>query len=215
MKGVVDFTARDELLGAVCGRIVRIRLRRVSNFTCTDSFAPGVFAGLLSSLSLCFCCITCVFDRFIVLIKQHIAICICLVDFDVTAHIRSIFQLFHDNSIMVFNTVGCFDEAVVVSRVIMYFFNFFWSLGIIILRAIRIILAISPLLPSYFITRYIVCIMTKGYRLRFICCCLITESGRKIIQPFYIIFISCIPKSRYWFSFSCHFIILLIFFPCI
>ena len=105
-----------QLLRAICFRIIRIRFRGISNLACTDCFTPRILAGLLCCFSPCFYSITItrVFNGVVVFIKLYVSIFIRLIDFDLTAHIRSILQLFHDNSIMVFNAVSCFNKAVVV-----------------------------------------------------------------------------------------------------
>ncbi len=45
MEGIVDFTARDQLLRTVLGRVIRGRLRRICNLTGTNSSAPSIFVG--------------------------------------------------------------------------------------------------------------------------------------------------------------------------
>ena len=107
----------------------------------TDCFAPRILAGLLCCFSLCFYSITItrVFNGVVVFIKLYVSIFIRLIDFDLTAHIRSIFQLFHDNGIMVFNAICCFDKAVIVSRIIFLFFNRGYWLAIVIPCTISIL----------------------------------------------------------------------------
>ena len=172
----------------------------------TDCFAPRILAGLLCCFSLCFYSITItrVFNGVVVFIKLYVSIFIRLIDFDLTAHIRSILQLFHDNSIMVFNAICCFDKAVVVGRIIFLFFNRGYWLAIVIPCAISIhqrfigifinfttifivIMTIFnrsfllPFISSRAIVR-IAFVMTKGHSLCFISCCLVTNSSSKMIK---------------------------------
>ena len=136
----VHLAAGYQLLRAICFRIIRIRFRGISNLACTDCFAPRILAGLLCCFSLCLYSITItrVFNGIVVFIKFYVSIFIRLIDFDFAAHIRSILQLFHDNSIMVFNAVSCFDKAVVVGRLIRLFFRSNRSLSVIVPRTICI-----------------------------------------------------------------------------
>ena len=116
----VHLAAGYQLLRAICFRIIRVRFRGISNLACTDCFAPRILAGLLCCFSLCFYSITItrVFNGVVVFIKLYVSFFIRLIDFDLTAHTRSILQLFHDNSIMIFNAVCRFDEAIIFSRII-------------------------------------------------------------------------------------------------
>ena len=126
---VIERRACYQLVG---NRSIRRRgVCTCSERTCTKSLAPGVFAAVLGRC----CSIACVFDRFVVLIKLHVAILICLINFDIITHIRSILQLFHDDDIVIFNTIGDFDQAIIGSRIV---FGFFYCrrLGIIIESAI-------------------------------------------------------------------------------
>ena len=72
-----------------------------------------------------------------------------------------IFQLFHDDDVVIIFAVGDFDETVVGSlriRVLGYGFR---SLRIVVSRAIGIYLAVHALLPLDSIAGDITCIMTK------------------------------------------------------
>ena len=57
------------------------------------------------------------------------------IDFQI---ILSFVQLFHDNDVVIINTVGDFDEAIIVSRIIFLFFNSCYWLAIVIPCAISI-----------------------------------------------------------------------------
>ena len=133
-----------------------------SEWSCTKSLAPGVFAAVLGRC----CSIACVFDRFVVLI--------CLINFDIVTHTRSFLQLFHDDDIVIFNTVGNFDKAVVGSGIIGCSSYRFRSLGIIVGCTISILdniaagILIRPLLPSHSIARNIPPVMTESNRASFI-----------------------------------------------
>ena len=122
----IHLAAGDKLSRSV---VLRVRCFRICHMAGTDCFAPRILAGLLCCFSLCFYSITItrVFNGVVVFIKLYVSIFIRLIDFDLTAHIRSILQLFHDNSIMVFNAVSCFDKAVIVSGRITAFFRGFIS----------------------------------------------------------------------------------------
>ena len=115
---VIERLACYQLVGSRCIR--SLVGCTCSERTCTKSLAPGVFAGFPRCFSLCFYSITItrVFNGIVVFIKLYVSIFIRLIDFDLTAHTRSILQLFHDNSIMVFNPICCFDEAIVIRRCI-------------------------------------------------------------------------------------------------
>ena len=106
---VVQRLAGDQLI-----RVGSCSRRRHILCLCSKCSAPGVFAAVLGR----FCSIACVFDRFVVLIKLHVAILICLINFDIVTHIRSILQLFHDDDIVIFHTISDFDETIVVSPII-------------------------------------------------------------------------------------------------
>ena len=110
---VVERLARYQLVGIRCIR--SLVGCTCSERICTKSRAPGVFIGILSRCRSIF-----VLDRIFVIIKLRVATCIRLIDFDVVANIRRIrlrvvFQLFHNDDIVVIDTVGDFDEAVVSS----------------------------------------------------------------------------------------------------
>ena len=176
------FVSRDSLqfLAIFCNRFIIVVERLTSNqlvgsrsicngsgsacseWSCTKSLAPGVFAAVLGR----FCSIACVFDRFVVLI--------CLINFDIVTHTRSILQLFHDNDIMVIHTISYFDQAVVGSGIIGCSSYRFRSLGIIVGCTISILdniaarILIRPLLPSHSIARNIPPVMTESNRASFI-----------------------------------------------
>ena len=127
-----------------CYQLVRSRSicgssgRAFREFFCAKSLAPGVFAVVLS-----FCRGAFIFDRLFVVIKLHVAVFIGLIDLDVVTDIGCIFfsillQLFHDNHVVVINTVCDFDEAIIVSRIIFLFFNSCYWLAIVIPCAISI-----------------------------------------------------------------------------
>ena len=149
----------------------------------TDCFAPRILAGLLCCFSLCFYSITItrVFNGVVVFIKLYVSIFIRLIDFDLTAHTRSILQLFHDNSIMVFNTVSCFDKAIVFCSIIIIRSNRIRLQGLYQRHAIFIKLHIflcirfKFIAPFYSIPGNITFIMTKGNGVGGICGCLISQ----------------------------------------
>ena len=110
---IIERLARYQLVGIRCIR--SLVGCTCSERICTKSRAPGVFIGFLSR-----CRSILVFDRLFVITKLYVAIFIRLIDFDVIANIRRIrlrvvFQLFHNDDIVVIDTVGDFDEAVVSS----------------------------------------------------------------------------------------------------
>ena len=158
---VIERRARYQLVGSRCIR--SLVGCTCSERTCTKSQAPGVFAAVLGR----FCSIACVFDRFVVLI--------CLINFDIVTHTRSFLQLFHDDDIVIFNTVGNFDKAVVGSGIIGCSSYRFRSLGIIVGCTISILdniaagILIRPLLPSHSIARNIPPVMTESNRAILIC----------------------------------------------
>ena len=158
-----------QLLRAICFRIIRIRFRGISNLACTDCFTPRILAGLLCCFSPCFYIITItrVFNGVVTLIKLHVTVLISLIDFDILAHIGRILQLLHDNSIVIFNTISCFDETVVSSGLV-FIFCYSRCLGIIIARSISIDLTVRQLFPFDGITGHIPSIMTKSNRVCFI-----------------------------------------------
>ena len=166
---VIERTACYQLVGSRC-------IRSLVGCTCsertgTKSLTPSVFAVFL----LCLCSIASVFDRFVVLIKLHVAILICLINFDIVTHTRSFLQLFHDDDIVIINTIGNFDKAVVGSGIIGCSFYRFRSLGIIVGCTISILdniaagILIRPLLPSHSIARNIPPVMTESNRAILIC----------------------------------------------
>ena len=120
---VIERLARYQLVGSRCIR--SLVGCTCSERTCTKSLAPGVFAAVLGRC----CSIACVFDRFVVLI--------CLINFDIVTHTRSFLQLFHDDDIVIINTIGNFDKTVVGSCLMRIFCNR-WVFGIIIKSIIRI-----------------------------------------------------------------------------
>ena len=113
---VVQRLARYQLVG---GRCIRSLVGcACSERTCTKSLAPVVFAAVLGR-----CCSIRFLDRLFVLIKLYITICICLIDLDVVTNVGCIFfcillQLFHDNDVVIINTIGDFDEAIIIRRCI-------------------------------------------------------------------------------------------------
>ena len=113
---VVQRLARYQLVG---NRSIRRRgVCTCSERTCTKSLTPGVFATVLGR-----CCSIRFLDRLFVLIKLYITICICLIDLDVVTNVGCIFfcillQLFHDNDVVIINTIGDFDEAIIIRRCI-------------------------------------------------------------------------------------------------
>ena len=174
---VIERTACYQLVGS---RSIRRRgVCTCSERTCTKSLAPVVFATVLGR-----CCSILVLDRLFVLIKLYIAICIRLIDFDVVTNVGCIFfsvllQLFHDDNVVVINTVGYFDEAVIIRRCIGIFLLYrFRRLCIVICCTIVGICLISififwQLFPFISITGFITCIMAKRNRSRFIRGCLV------------------------------------------
>ena len=106
--------------------------------------------------------------------------CRDIINFDAPASINlqiifSIIQLFHDDNVVVINTVGNFDKAVVVSIFICRRSYRIGNLRIIVGCMICICLAIGPLFPCDSITRYISSIMAKRNRAFFISCGLIAN----------------------------------------
>ena len=160
---VVQRLAGDQLI-----RVGSCSRRRHILCLCSKCFAPGVFTIILS-----FRCSRFIYTRLLIITKLNIAVFIRLIDFDVISDIAGIFfsillQLFHDDHIVIFNTVSDFDEAVVGSlriRVLGYGFR---GLRIVVGRAIGIGLAVRTLFPVDGIAGDITCIMTKSNGVCFI-----------------------------------------------
>ena len=168
---VVQRLAGDQLI-----RVGSCSRRRHILCLCSKCFAPGVFTIILS-----FRCSRFIYTRILIITKLNIAVFIRLIDFDVISDIAGIFfsillQLFHDDHIVIFNTVGNFDKAVVGSGIIGCSSYRFRSLGIIVGRSIRIGLTDGQLFPFDGITGHIPSIMTKSNGVCFIGRGLIADS---------------------------------------
>ena len=172
---VVQRLAGDQLI-----RVGSCSRRRHILCLCSKCFAPGVFTIILS-----FRCSRFIYTRLLIITKLNIAVFIRLIDFDVISDIAGIFfsillQLFHDDDIVIFNTIGDFDQAI-IGRILISgrASDRFRCFRIIVVRAISIVLTIRQFFPFNSITGYIAGIMAKGNRPGFICRCLIAD-GRAI-----------------------------------
>lgn len=99
-------------------------------------------------------------------------------------------QLFHDDDIVVINTIGNFDKTVVVSIFICRRSYRFRSFGIIISRSISIDLTFGQFVPFDGIAGDIACIMAESNGIRFIRRSLIAD-GRAIFRGDDCLMASC------------------------
>ena len=124
---VIERLACYQLVG---NRSIRRRgVCTCSERTCTKSLAPVVFISLL----LFRCCFG--FRDGFSIVTNGIGLQVAAYIGGVRLSIR--FQLFHDDDIVIINTIGNFDKTVVGSCHMLIFFNR-WVFGIIIKSIIRI-----------------------------------------------------------------------------